>query len=116
MIDRDFCDRTAILAAEVARDRFAHLACGATDYSAFGAGVILFFGNDGRQEPQARHPVVAKLREFLAIEEVGIRELGFGTSADRRSWALLVESRRDAEYCRRLIWKAFRESKPPKES
>lgn len=116
MLDRDFCDRTAVLAAEVARERFAHLPRGASSYPAFGEGVVLFFGNDESPDVNARPPVVTKLREFFAIEEVGIRELGFGTTSDRRSWALLAVSRRDIDYCRRLIGKAFRESAPDRGS
>ena len=54
--------------------------------------------------------MLAKLREYFAIEEVGIRELGLGLTTNLRSWVLLAESSRDAEYCRRLIGKAYRES------
>ena len=108
MNDREFCDRSAGLAAQAVRDKFAHLRRGAADYAAFGPGTILFFGNDGTATHEV-NPVVAKLREYLAIEEVGIRELGFGITPDRRTWAMLVQSRRDAEYCRRLIGKADRE-------
>jgi hypothetical protein len=106
--DRDFCNRAAALAAEAIRDKFSYLHRGANDYSAFGPGIVLFFGNEDTPAPDGNHPVVAQLREYLAIEEVGIHELGFGTTRDQRSWALLAESRRDIEYCRRLIWKAFR--------
>jgi hypothetical protein len=109
MTDREFCDRSAGLAADVVRARFSHLGEGAADYPAFGPGVILFFGRipDGTG---ADPPVVVKLREFLAIEEVGIRELGFGMAPDRRTWAMLAQSRRDVEYGRRLIAKAQREA------
>ena len=110
--DRDFCDRAAELAAETIRNKFAHLPRGAADYSAFGLGVVLFFGNDGSAAVQASHPVVQKLREYFAIEEVRIKELGFGTTADHRSWRILAESSRDVDYCRRLVWKAFKESQP----
>jgi hypothetical protein len=109
MNDREFCDRSASLAAEVARDKFSHLRFGAVDYAAFGPGVILLFINLARGAGGV-NPVAAKLREYLAIEEVGIRELGFGMTPDRRTWAMLVQSRRDVEYCRRLIAKADREA------
>jgi hypothetical protein len=105
--DRDFCNRAAALAAEAIREKFSHLHRGANDYSAFGPGIVLFFGNDDPTDAEGNHPVVAKLREYLAIEEVGIHELGYGTTKDHRSWALLAESRRDVDYCRRLVWKAF---------
>lgn len=111
MNDREFCDRSASLAAEVVRARFSHLKRGAVDYSAFGAGVVLFFGQVAPGTAGVP-PVVAKLRDFLAIEEVGIRELGYGTTPDRRSWAMLAQSGRDLEYCRRLVAKADRESRP----
>jgi len=109
MNDREFCDRSAGIAAGVVRDRFPHLAHGAVDYPAFGPGVILFFGRVAGPS-YAAGPVVSKLREYLAIEEVGILELGFGTTPDRRTWAMLAQSLRDAEYCRRLIVKAGREA------
>jgi hypothetical protein len=115
MTDPEFCNRSATLAAETVRDKFPHLNLGAADYSAFGPGIILFFGNDGMGTNEVS-PIVPRLREYLTIEEVGIRELGFGTTADRRTWAMLVESRRDAEYCRRLIWKAYREVRAAKEA
>ena len=70
---------------------------------------ILFFGNDGSSSESGHH-VVAKLREYFLIEELGIRELGFGTNADHSSWALLAESRRGPDYCRRLVGKAYREA------
>jgi hypothetical protein len=111
MNDRDFCNRSARLAADTVRDKFAHLAHGAVEYAAFGPGIVLFFGNTDRRTG-GRPPVVAKLREFLAIEEVGIRELGFGITPDRRTWAMLTESRRDVSYCRRLVAKADREVLP----
>jgi hypothetical protein len=109
MNDRDFCDRSAALAAAVVRDRFPHLAHGAVDYPAFAPGVVLFFGRVAAPTGEVP-PVVAKLREYLAIEEVGIRELGFGTTPDRRTWAMLAQSRRDVEYGRRLVVKADREA------
>jgi hypothetical protein len=109
MNDREFCDRSAGLAADVVRARFSHLGEGAADYPAFGPGVVLFFGQVPAGTGEVL-PVVAKLRGFLAIEEVGIRELGYGTSPDRRTWAMLAQSRRDVEYCRRLIVKANREA------
>ncbi len=114
MNDRDFCNRTAALAAEAIRDKFAYLHRGANDYSAFGPGIVLFFGNEDATAPEGKHPVVAQLRAYLAIEEVGIHELGFGTTKDQRTWALLAESRRDLEYCCRLIWKAFRAVEQPR--
>jgi hypothetical protein len=114
--DRDFCNRTAALAAEAIRDKFAYLHRGANDYSAFGPGIVLFFGNEDATAPEGNHPVVAQLRAYLAIEEVGIHELGFGTTKDQRTWALLAESRRDLEYCCRLIWKAFRAVEQPRVS
>ena len=46
-----------------------------------------------------------------AIQEMGIRELGFGTSADGTSWTMVVQSRRDAAYCARLGVKAYREAR-----
>jgi hypothetical protein len=110
MNDREFCDRSARLAAEAIRDRFSHLGHGAVGYPAFGPEIVLFFGNDA-SATDAVLPIVAKLREFLAIEEVGIHELGFGITADRRTWAMLAQSRRDVDYCRRLIAKADRESR-----
>jgi hypothetical protein len=109
MNDRDFCDRSAGLAAEAIRDKYSHLGHGAIGYPAFSPGVVLFFGNVTSADD--RLPIVAKLREFLAIEEVGIREWGFGTTPDRRTWVMLAHSRRDIEYCRRLIAKADRESR-----
>jgi hypothetical protein len=109
MNDREFCDRSAGLAAEVVRTRFPHLALGAVAYPAFGPAVVLFFGRVA-SGTDAVPPVAAKLREFLAIEEVGIRELGFGMTPDRRSWAMLAQSGRDVEYGRRLIVKAAREA------
>jgi hypothetical protein len=111
MNDREFCDRSASLAAGVVRDKFSHLRHGAADYSAFGPGVVLFFGRVAATTDEG-FPIVAKLREYLAIEEVRIRELGFGTAPDRRTWAMLAQSRRDVEYCRRLIAKADREARP----
>ena len=111
MNDREFCDRSAGLAADVVRTQFSHLALGAVAYPAFGPAVVLFFGqvaSGTEEEPR----VVAKLREFLAIEEVGIRELGFGMTPDRRTWAMLAQSGRDLEYGRRLIAKAAREADP----
>jgi hypothetical protein len=111
MNDREFCDRSAGLAADVVRDKFTHLGHGAAGYPAFGPGVVLFFGHVAAGADEVLR-VVAKLREYLAIEEVGIRELGFGTTPDRRTWAMLVQSRRDVEYCRRLIAKAGREARP----
>ena len=110
MNDREFCDRSAGLAADVVRDKFSQLGHGAAGYSAFGPGVVLFFGHVAAGTDDG-FPVVAKLREFLAIEEVGIRELGFGTAPDRRTWAMLAQSLRDVEYCRRLIAKAHREAR-----
>ena len=107
MNDRNFCNRAAVLAAEAIREKFSHLHRGANDYSAFGPGIVLFFGNEDAASIEGDLPVVAQLREYLAIEEVGIHELGFGATKDHRSWALLAESRRDIEYCRRLVWKAF---------
>jgi hypothetical protein len=109
MKDREFCDRSAALAADVVRAEFAHLEFGAVGYPAFGAGVVLFFGQVAAQTDEAP-PVVARLREFLAIEEVGIRELGFGMTPDARTWAMLAQSGRDVEYGRRLIAKAAREA------
>ena len=105
--DHDFCNRAATLAAEAIQEKFAQLPRGANDYTAFGPGVVLFFGNNEPINGFGDHPTVAKLREYLAIEEVGIQELGFGRTRDHRSWALLAESRRDVDYCRRLVWKAF---------
>jgi hypothetical protein len=105
MNDREFCDRSAGLAAAVVRDKFSHLEHGAADYAAFGPGVVLFFGHVAAASEEGL-AVVAKLREYLAIEEVGIRELGFATAPDRRTWAMLAQSRREVEYCRRLIAKA----------
>jgi hypothetical protein len=113
MNDREFCDRSAGLAAEAIRDKYSHLGYGAVGYAAFGPAVVLFFGNVASATDEW-HPIIAKLREFLAIEEVGIREWGFGTTPDRRTWAMLVQSRRDVEYCRRLIAKADRESRAGK--
>jgi hypothetical protein len=113
MNDREFCDRSAGLAAEAIRDKYSHLGHRAVGYPAFGPGVVLFFGNVASAADEGL-PVIAKLREFLAIEEVGIHELGFGTTPDRRTWAMLVQSRRDVEYCRRLIAKADRESRAGK--
>jgi hypothetical protein len=112
MTDRQYCDHAAALAAETVRRQFAHLAFGAVAYPGFGAGVLLIFGNDRRAAADDRHPppAVARLRAFLAIDEVGIRELGFGATADRSSWAMLVESRRDVAYGRRLVRKAYREA------
>ncbi len=109
MNDREFCDRSARLAADVVREKFSHLAHGAVAYTAFGPRVILFFGNVP-WETDGMLPIVAKLRDYLAIEEVGIRELGSGIAPDRRTWAMLVESRRSVAYCRRLIAKADREA------
>ena len=86
MNDREFCDRAATLAAETVRNKFPHLELGAADYSAFGPGIILFFGNDGTGTDEVS-PTVPRLREFFMIEEVGIRELGFGTTADGCTWA-----------------------------
>lgn len=111
MNDRDFCDRSAALAAAVVRDRFPHLSYGAVEYPDFASGVVLFFGRVAAPT-DAVFPVVAKLREYLAIEEVRIRELGFGATPDRRIWAMLAQSVRDVEYCRRLIVKAGREAGP----
>jgi hypothetical protein len=110
MNDREFCDRSAGLAAEAVRDKYSHLSHGAVGYPAFSPGVVLFFGNV-TSAADGRLPIVAKLREFLAIEEVGIREWGFGTTPDRRTWAMLAHSRRDVEDCRRLIAKAEREAR-----
>ena len=110
MNDREFCDRSAGLAAEAIRDKYPHLGHGAVGYPAFGPGVVLFFGNVDAATAEGL-PIVARLREFLAIEEVGIRELGFEITPDRRTWAMLVLSRRDVEYCRRLIAKADREAR-----
>jgi len=110
MNDHEFCDRSAGLAAEAIRDKYAHLRHGAVGYPAFSPGVVLFFGNVASAVDEWL-PIVAKLREFLAIEEVGIREWGFGTTPDRRTWAMLAHSRRDVEYCRRLIAKADREAR-----
>jgi hypothetical protein len=115
MTDHEFCNRSATLAAEIVREEFPDLERGAADYSAFGPGIILFFGNDGRGTDEISS-IVPRLREFLAIEEVGLRELGFGTTADRRTWAMLVEGRRDADYCRRLIGKAHREVRAAKDA
>src|SRR5262249_43501035 len=72
MNDREFCDRSAGLAAEAVRDKYSHLGHGAVGYPAFGPGVVLFFGNVA-SATEAVLPIVAKLREYLAIEEVGIR-------------------------------------------
>jgi hypothetical protein len=110
MNDRDFCNRSAALAAEVVRERFAHLRHGAVAYKAFGPGVVLLFGTMGGGADEVLW-IVTKLREFLAIEEVGIRELGCGMTPDQRTWAMLVQSRRDVPYCQRLIAKADREAR-----
>jgi hypothetical protein len=109
MNDREFCDNSARIAAEAIRDRYSYQPYGAADYPAFGPRVVLFFGNVAAAADGVP-PIVAKLRDFLAIEEVGIRELGFGTTTDRRTWAMLAHSRRDADYCRRLVAKAERDA------
>ncbi len=109
MNDREYCDHSARIAAEAIQDRYSYRPYGAADYPAFGPRVVLFFGNVVAA-PEGVPPIVAKLREFLAIEEVGICELGFGTTPDRRTWAMLVQSRRDTDYCRRLVAKADREA------
>jgi hypothetical protein len=115
MNDREFCDRSARLAADTVQDKFAHLAHGAVASATFGPGVVLFFGNT-RPAVGALPPIVAKLREYLAIEEVRIRELGFGITPDRRTWAMLAESGRDITYCRRLVAKADREAESRRSS
>ena len=109
MNDREFCDWSARLAAAAVREKYPHLGHGAVDSAPLGDGVVLFFGSAARPADGVP-PIVAKLREFLDIEEVGIRELGFGSTPDRRTWAMLAYSRRDVEYSRRLIAKADREA------
>lgn len=109
MNDRQYCDYAAGLAAQTVGHRFPHLSHGAVAYPGLGPGVVLFFGQSGPAAGGGPDPVVARLRSFLAIEEVGIVELGIGT-AGGGAWALLAESRRDVEYCRRLVRKAAVES------
>jgi hypothetical protein len=109
MNDVEFCDWSANLAAAAVREKYPHLRHGAVDSSMLGDRVVLFFGNPARPTDGVP-PIVAKLREFLDIDEVGIGELGFGSTPDRRTWAMLAHSRRDVEYCRRLIAKADREA------
>lgn len=109
MTDEEFCDWSSSMAAAAVREQFSHLRHGAVDSSMFGDGVVLFFGNPARPI-NGVPPTVAKLREFLDIEEVGIWELGFGSTPDRRTWAMLAYSQRNVEYCRRLIAKADREA------
>jgi hypothetical protein len=95
MNDRKFCDWSARLAAAV-REKYAHLGHGAVDSAPLVDGVVLFFGNPAPPADGVA-AIVAKLREFLDIDEVGIRELGFGSKPDRRTCAMLAYSQRDVE-------------------
>jgi hypothetical protein len=67
-------------------------------------GVTLIFGNDGYERDQRSKDEVAKVRRFLA--ENGIEELGFATSPEGYSWAMLVRSD-DDDRLNDVVWAAW---------
>jgi len=53
-------------------------------------GITVAFGNDGYEKDQRSKDEVATVRRFLT--DIGINELGFATSLEDSSWAMLVWS------------------------
>jgi hypothetical protein len=53
--------------------------------------VSVLFGNDSRMDPPMVQDEVSRIRE--ALEQVGIRILGFGLDPEQsHTWAMIVES------------------------
>jgi hypothetical protein len=96
---RDWGVEAARMADHVAR-RMSEVRRGAIPWSHPGVAVI--FGNDGRAADRRAGDTVAAVRQ--ALQERGIKILGFGVdSAGGSSWAMLVRGA-DPDALHQLVW------------
>ena len=73
-------------------------------------GICVIFGNVGYGQDECAKQEVVVLRRMLNDQHV--RELGFATSEDEDSWAMLVRTE-SADELTNMIWKAAAESNSP---
>jgi hypothetical protein len=103
-------DAGAREAARYAQERLMHRHRGALPGAR--RGVATIFGNDGSPDSPKVRAELERVRTKLG--ELGIKILGFGTSPDGQSWAMVVRGRRPGTAAlERLVWTAWEEGYLP---
>jgi hypothetical protein len=101
--DNNWRDEAEGAARVAACGEIAEIERGALPWDSPGVSVV--FGNDGYDLHERARSSVDHLRGLLGDE--GIEELGFGTSGDGATWAMLVRHS-DFRWLTNLVWTAWK--------